>query len=418
MTIFPHHVPENHNPGWLVGHPALEPVTDAAPVRDYDTGYRGRVANDIPATGAWLEGDDPGERQFVDLGSIELELGGRLPNVRLAYETWGELNRDRSNAILLAHALTGDSHATSKDGKAGWWSEIVGPGKAIDTDKYFVVCPNCLGGCQGSTGAASIAPDGKPWGSRFPEVTIRDMCVAEKKLADRLGIESWEMIAGASFGGNRVMEWAATYPEMVKSIAVLVSNAATTAEQIAWGHTQKMAVEMDPAFNGGDYYDAPDGQGPHVGLGLARELAHITYRCPEELDLRFGRNEQKGENPLHGGRYAVASYLDYHARKLAVRFDANSYLTITKAWMTHDIGRGRGGTDAVVASLPMDAIVVAVTSDRLYYPKDVEALADALPGSGPAVYVDSAYGHDGFLIENDQVTAILKGFLERERAEA
>lgn len=410
MTTEPH-----HSPPYLVGQVPLRPVTDAAPVEDFDTGYKPSQTQQIPASGAWKEGDYPGEREFIDLGPQKLELGGRLPNVRLAYETWGELNDDQSNAVLLCHALTGDSHATSQHGVDGWWNEIVGPGKAIDTDRWFVVCPNVLGGCQGSTGPASQAPDGKPWGSRFPELTIRDMCAVEAELADRLGIASWALVAGASFGGSRVMEWAASYPDRVRSIAVLVSAPATTAEQIAWAHTQIAAIKLDPAFNNGDYYDAPDGHGPHRGLGLARELAHTTYRCPEELDRRFGRTPQEGENPLRDGRYAVVSYLNHHARKLALRFDANSYITISQAMITHDIGRSRGGTDAVVARLTMPALVVAVDTDRLFYPRDVAALADALPGSGPAVTVKSSYGHDGFLIENDQVTQILRDFLDDTR---
>ncbi|VEI13645.1 homoserine O-acetyltransferase MetX [Trueperella bialowiezensis] len=409
----PASAPSAAHPAYLVGYPPLTPVTDAAPVGDYDTGYHPPlVRKPVPATGAWLPGDDPGEREFASIGPVELELGGRIPDVTLAYETWGTLNADGTNAVLLCHALTGDSHATSKDGTDGWWHDIVGPGKAIDTDRWYVVCPNVLGGCQGSTGPASIAPDGKPWGSRWPEITIRDMCYAEKRLADQLGITRWALVAGASFGGNRVMEWAASYPQMTGAIAVLVSAAATTAEQIAYAKTQIQAVQLDPFFNGGDYYSQPDNHGPHRGLGLARELAHITYRCPTEFDERFGRTPQEGEDPLAGGRYAVSSYLDHHAYKLALRFDANSYIAISQSMITHDIGRGRGGTAKVVASLTMPALVVAVDTDRLFYPRDVEALADALPGSGPAVYVTSDYGHDGFLIENDQVTRILRDFLD------
>lgn len=404
--------PDASFPPFLVGYPPLTPVTDAAPVADFDTGYHPPLSRKpLPATGAWREGDDPGERQFADLGPLPLELGGTIP-VTLAFETWGTLAPDGSNAILLCHALTGDSHATSRDGTDGWWHDIVGPGKAIDTERWFVVCPNVLGGCQGSTGPASTAPDGKPWGSRFPEITIRDMCAAEKLLADRLGVRCWALIAGASFGGCRVMEWAASYPDMCAAIAVLVAGPATTAEQIAYQKTQNQAIALDPAFNGGDYYHLPDGAGPHRGLGLARELAHITYRSPLELHQRFGRTPQAGEDPLAGGRYAVSSYLDHHAYKLAARFDANSYLTISQSMITHDIGRGRGGTRAVVAALTMPALVVAVDSDRLFYPSDMAQLAAALPGARPLRTVVSEYGHDGFLIENDQVTAILGEFLD------
>lgn len=403
----------NHpeSPKFLVGHAPLDPVTDAEPIGDFDTGYTPRPRIGIPASGAWVEGDDPGERQFMDLGPQELELGCRLPNVRVAYETWGSLNSDRSNAILLCHALTGDSHATSKSGNSGWWKEIVGPGKALDTNHHFVVCPNVLGGCQGTTGPSSIAPDGRPWGPRFPEITMRDMVAVQAKLATLLGVEKFALIAGASFGGNLVMEWAASYPERTGAIAVLVSGPASTAEQIAYAHFQKLAIFQDPKWRAGNYYDAPDGEGPSDGMGLARQIAHLTYRCAPEMDVRFGRNAQDGEDPLHNGRYAVASYLDYHAYKLAMRFDANSYLAITQAFMTHDIGRGRGGTEAVLAGLLMPALVVAVDSDRLFHPKDMASLADRLPGSGPVVTVTSRHGHDGFLVENDQVTRILKDFL-------
>lgn len=401
------------NPGWLVGHAPLEPVTDAEPIGDFDTGYRPRPRRTLPVSGGWFEGDDPGERLFADVGPLELELGGRLPNVRIAYETWGTLAPNRSNAILLCHALTGDSHATNVDGSDGWWHDIVGPGKAIDTNRYYVVCPNVLGGCQGTTGPASIAPDGRPWGPRFPEITMRDMVAAEAKLADRLGVSRWALIAGASFGGDLVMEWAATCPARTGAIAVLVSGPASTAEQIAYAHFQKQAIMMDPNWRGGNYYDAPPGQGPTRGLGLAREIAHLTYRCAPELATRFDRTPQAGEDPLHGGRYAVQSYFDYHAYKLVNRFDANSYLTITQAFITHDVGRGRGGTEAVLSRLTMPALVVEVDSDRLFYPADMRKLAAALPGADGVVTVHSRHGHDGFLIENDQVTTILRTFLAR-----
>ncbi len=402
-------------PRYLVGHRPIDRVTDAAPIADFDTGYRPTPRLRIPPTGAWREGDDPGERRFADLGPMRLELGGELPQVRLAYETWGELNEEGTNAVLLCHALTGDSHATSREGNGdGWWAEIVGPGKALDTEKYFVCCPNVLGGCQGSTGPASLAPDGKEWGSRFPEVTIRDMVAAEALLADTLGVQRWCLVAGASFGGNLVMEWAASFPERTGAIAVLVSGAAATAEQIAFANLQKQAILGDPAWRGGDYYDAPDGHGPSFGLGLARKIAHLSYRCAPELQKRFGREAQGEENPLRGGRYAVESYLDYHAYKLSLRFDANSYLVITQAFITHDIGRGRGGTHTVLTSLTMPALVVQVDSDRLFYPTDMRALADALPGCAGVVSVHSDHGHDGFLVENEQVAHILRQFLARK----
>lgn len=369
----------------------------------------------LPATGAWLEGADPGYRIFADIGLLDLELGGSLP-VKIAYETWGEYNGE--NAILLCHPLTGDSHAS---GQGGWWDDIVGPGKAINTDKYYVVAPNVLGGCQGTTGPASIAPDGKPYGSRFPEITVRDQVRAEAALADFLGIKKWRLVAGASAGGQRVMEWAASYPERTLSFATLVANAEATGEQISFARQQQVALFLDPAFRGGDYYDARCGEGPHRGLALARAIAHTTYRCHEELDSRFGNSPQPGEEPLSSGktlsdlatagRFAAESYLDYHGYKLASRFDANSYLVLNRAMTTHSIGRGRGGTESVLANLKMPALVVSVDSDRLFYPEDVAALAHALPGCNGVIQVSSKFGHDGFLVESSQVSAIISEFL-------
>ncbi|MHB1065038.1 MAG: homoserine O-acetyltransferase MetX [Georgenia sp.] len=367
----------------------------------------------IPATGAWRDGDAPGPRRFADLGALPLEAGGRLPHVRLAYETWGELNEAGDNAVLVLHALTGDSHVVRHDAGEpdGWWSQVVGPGRAIDTDRYFVVAPNVLGGCQGSTGPSSPAPDGTPWGSRFPLLTVRDQVAAEIELADRLGIGRWALVVGASMGGHRVLEWAVTAPERVAAVAVVASTAQTSAEQVAWAHTQLAAIQLDPAWRGGDYYDAAPGHGPHAGLGLARQIAHTTYRSPVELDERFGRLPQHAEEPLAGGRYAVQSYLDHHAGKLAVRFDANSYLTLTQSMITHDLGRDRGGVEAALAQVTAETLVVAVDSDRLFFPAESERIAAAVPNAGPVAYVRSPYGHDGFLIEHDQVAALLGRFL-------
>lgn len=377
-------------------------MTDINPL----TGGGGNdVPATLPATGAWLETHPAGPRRFADLGHLDLEAGGTL-EVRLAYETWGEYRGD--NAILLCHPLTGDSHAT---GGGGWWEDIVGPGKAIDTDRFYVVSPNCLGGCQGSTGPASLAPDGVRYGSRFPTITVRDQVGAEKLLQDHLGVARWELVAGASAGGHRVMEWAASYPEDTAAIAVLVSNGRSTAEQIAWAHQQINVIKLDPWFRGGDYYEAGDGMGPHRGLGLARAIAHTTYRSPAEYDQRFGNSAQAGEDPLAGGRFAIGSYLDYHGGKLAARFDANSYIALTETMMTHDIGRGRGGLDKVLAGLGMPALVVRVTSDRLFYPEDMTKLAQALPGCTGVRTVESLYGHDGFLVESEQVSRIMADFI-------
>src|SRR5690625_4544749 len=296
-----------------------------------------RLPERIPASAAWQPGAPAGNRQFIDLGSLYLEAGGQLPAVTMAYETWGELNADASNAVLILHALTGDSHVRGDAGEGhlsgGWWDGLVGPGKAIDTDKYFVVAPNVLGGCQGTTGPASASPNGSPWGSRFPYVTVRDQVAAEAELADRLGIYRWQAVVGGSVGGHRALEWAAGYPDRVEALIAVATAAQTSGDQIAWAHPQILAIRGDPKFRGGDYYDAEDNDGPHVGLAIARQIAHTTYRSALEFDERFGRLPQGGEEPSGEiGRFAVQSYLDHHGGKLARRFDANSYVILTHTY--------------------------------------------------------------------------------------
>lgn len=357
---------------------------------------------------AWREGDPVGARLFADLGAVELERGGVLPAVRVAYETWGRLNARRDNAILVEHALTGDSHVVGAPEPGhptpGWWDGLVGPGRPLDTDRFFVVAANVLGGCQGTTGPSSAAADGRPWGSRFPFITVRDQVQTEALLADTLGIRTWRLVLGGSMGGMRALEWAVTHPARVQTAMVLASTAYATAEQIGWCQTQLLAIRSDPHFHGGDYYDAP--QGPEVGLGIARRIAHVTYRSELELHTRFGRTPQGVEEPLGGqGRYAVESYLDHHAGKLSGRFDANSYLVLTEAMNSHDIGRARGGVEAALAGVSAELVVVAVDTDRLYPPRLSVELAEAAPRATLHT-VRSEYGHDGFLIELDQVGAI------------
>lgn len=379
----------------------------------------------IPASSAWREGDHPGRRQFFALGDLPIEVGldgsdsgGVLPGVRMAYETWGELDADGANAIYVAHALTGDSHATGHAGEGhhtgGWWTSMVGPGRPVDTDRYFVVCANVVGGCQGTTGPSSAHPtDGRPWGSRFPYLTLRDMVTAEIALMDYLGVATWKLVLGPSMGGMRALEWAAMAPSRVRAIVIEGATAASTADQIAWAVPQLAAIRSDPKFRGGDYYDAADGDGPHVGMGIARMIAHTTYRSEGELGIRFGRAFQHGENPMgEGGRFAVASYLEHHADKLARRFDANTYLCLTEAVLSHDIGRGRGGIEAALARIDIPALVLAVDSDRLYPVTNAELLDAHLTGSDGVALVHSDVGHDGFLVESEQVNAHVTAFLE------
>jgi homoserine O-acetyltransferase len=375
----------------------------------------------IPASAAWRPGDPVGQRKFLDIGTLPLEADplGSL-DVTLAYQTWGELNDARDNAIYVAHAFTGDSHVygPAVDGHltAGWWNGLVGPGKPIDTERYFVVSANVVGGCQGTTGPAHPHPlDGRPWGSRFPWVTLRDMVEAEVRLTDYLGIDAWALIVGPSMGGMRALEWAATYPERVRAIGAVGTTAATTAEQIAWGRAQALAITLDPAFQGGDYYEAGDHGGPHRGLGIARSIAHTTYRSEQELDRRFGRDVQLG-NPLsHHGQFTVESYLQHHGEKLARRFDANTYLRMIHAVNTHDVGRGRGSIDEALAGYRGEALVVAIDSDRLYPLPNSERIAAALPQVNLTV-LHSDIGHDGFLVESSGLNAAVESTLERALA--
>ncbi|WP_127358367.1 homoserine O-acetyltransferase MetX [Actinacidiphila soli] len=366
-----------------------------------------------PASGAWREGDPPGRRQWhVREKPLALEAGGELRTVRLAYETWGRLAPDGSNAVLVLHALTGDSHVVGPAGPghptAGWWDGLIGPGRALDTDRWFVVAPNVLGGCQGSTGPSSLGPDGRRWGGSFPYLTQRDQVAAEADLADALGIDRWALVIGGSMGGMRALEWAVSHPERTQALLLLACPAAASAEQIAWATIQLHAIRSDPHWRGGDYHDAAPGHGPHAGLGLARRLAHVTYRSEAELQARFGRTPQGAENPWHNGRYQVESYLDHHAAKLVRRFDAGSYTVLTEAMNSHDIGRARGGTAAALRRVTARTLVAGVDSDRLYPLSQQAELAAGIPGADRLRVIESPYGHDGFLIETDQVAALVR----------
>ncbi|MFY0409076.1 homoserine O-acetyltransferase MetX [Solicola sp. PLA-1-18] len=362
-----------------------------------------------PATGAWREGDAAGGRLFADLGDLALESGEVLPDVRIAYETWGEPSADGSNAVLVLHALTGDSHVTGDAGPGhpspGWWSGLVGPGRPIDTDRFFVVAPNILGGCQGSTGPSSPGPDGRPWGARFPALTVRDQVAAEQLLADRLGVARWAGVTGGSAGGMRALEWAISRPESVATLFLLAASASASADQIGLSTTQVEAIVSDPAFAGGDYYDAAPGDGPHRGLELARRIAHLSYRSAGELAERFGRTV--GED----GRWAVESYLAHHGDKLARRFDANTYVTLTRAMDSHDVGRDRGGVPAALGRITARTVVAGIDSDRLYPLSQQEEIAASVPTCDYLDVVESVHGHDGFLVELDAVAPLARRLL-------
>ncbi len=361
----------------------------------------------------WGEGDPVAGRRFIELGPVDLELGGALPAVRVAYESWGEPVRDAGggvrNAVLVEHALTGDAHvvgpASLGQPTPGWWSAVVGPGAPLDTDRWYVVAANVLGGCQGTTGPGSPAPDGRAWGSRFPRITVGDQVAVEARLADALGLGTFAAVIGGSMGGMRSLEWAASRPDRVGSALVLAVGAAATADQIGTQTAQIHAITGDPGWAGGDFDRA--GPGPAFGLGLARRLAHLTYRSERELDLRFGREPQDGEDPDGVGRFAVQSYLDHHAAKLVQRFDAGSYVVLTDAMNSWDVGRGRGGTAAALRTLTVPIVVAGIDSDRLYPLRLQREIADLAPTAEDVRTITSLYGHDGFLLEAGQVGALV-----------
>ncbi len=373
-----------------------------------------RTANPLPVSGAWRVGDDPGHRRFLSAEgrALPLEGGGLLRDVTVAYETWGELDAAATNAVLVCHALTGDSHAAGPVGHGhpapGWWDDLIGPGRPLDTDRYFVVCANVLGGCQGTTGPSSPDPTtGTPYGSRFPVVSIRDIVRSQAGLADHLGIGCWLAVVGGSMGGMQVLEWGVMFPDRVRSLVAIATTAAASAQQIAWSAVGRAAIELDPAFAGGDYYGALPGEGPHRGLALARSVAQITYRSEEVYDARFGRASLEPLDTFRlAQRFDVEGYLDYHGAKLVGRFDANTYLRLCKAMDLHDLGRGRNGVPAALARVTVPTLTMSVTSDALYPPHQQHELRDLLRAAGipvEHVTIDSPHGHDAFLIETDQV---------------
>ena len=380
-----------------------------------------------PVSGAWQPGDPPGRRQFYTFPAdrpFALDGGVTLHDVTVAYETWGVLNDRASNAVLLCHAWTGDSHAAGEAGRGhpapGWWDDLIGPGRAIDTDRWFVVCANVLGGCQGSTGPASPHPaDGRPYGSRFPVVTIRDMVRAQARLATHLGITTWHAVVGGSMGGMQVLEWALTFPQRVRSIVPIATCAQATAQQIAWGAIGRRAIRLDPRWRGGNYYDAPAGEGPSEGLAVARMIAQVTFRSDNVFTDKFGRDLADG-NELSDSldlwqRFEVERYLEYHGDKLVRRFDTNSYLVIGKAMDLHDVGRNRGGLEAALARVRVPALTLGIWSDMLYPTYQQRQIAALLTNSPSSEYVelDSPHGHDAFLIEFDQVGPPITRFLDR-----
>ncbi len=386
------------------------------------------MRSDYPATGAWYDGAAFGTRKFLEFPKdrpVALDSGKTLQQVTIAYETWGELNSDKSNAILLCHAWTGDSHAagSAQDGQPtpGWWDGLVGSGCAIDTDKYFVVCTNSLGGCQGSTGPASLhQSDGKPYGSRFPVITVRDMVRAQVRVSDMLGIDVWHCVIGGSMGGMQVLEWGVTFPHRVRTLVPIATCLQATAQQIAWGAIGRRSIRLDPKWRGGDYYDAAIGDGPWQGLAIARMVAQVTFRSDNVFTDRFGRELADTDADYNGlglwDKFEVENYLDHHGDKLIRRFDTNSYLIIGKAMDLHDVARGRGSLQTAASRISAPVLSMGISSDILYPAYQQKQICEIINESGGSceyVEIDSPHGHDAFLINLDQVGKPLAEFLQK-----
>ena len=366
------------------------------------------------------------EKQLLIFGEppdeMVLESGSRFGPITLAYETCGTLNEAKDNVILILHALSGDSHVAGyyspHDDKPGWWDNMVGPGKGIDTDKYFIVCSNIIGSCMGSSGPCSINPKTVlPYGLDFPVVTIGDMVEAQKALIDHLGIKKLLAVVGGSIGGMQVLEWCARYPEMVTAAIPLASTTKHSALAIAFNEVARQAIMADPNWNNGDYYFGPK---PDMGLAVARMIGHITYLSDESMRLKFGRRLQdKSDFSFNFDvDFQVESYLRYQGRKFVERFDANSFLYITKAADYYDLGKQHGDGSEVKAFSKMAAafLVVSFTSDWLYPTYQSRAMVKALKKNGLDVSfceIEAEWGHDAFLLPNERLTSVIRGFLER-----
>ena len=393
---------------------------DSAPSEFISEEQRRQLVGRPPATGAWLVGDPVGDRKFSEVFDLDLESGGRLEGARLAYETWGEINSDRTNAILVLHALTGDSHTSGNAGDghptSGWWNGLIGPGLALDTDKYFVITPNVLGGCQGSTGPSSLDKNGREYGPAFPQLTIRDQARSFELLAEQLGISQWHAVIGGSMAGMHALEMAIENSESIGRLAVLAAPPYSTSDQIALNTVQLEAIRSDNNFAAGWYYDAKPGFGPHKGLALARRMALLNYRSPAELNERFGRTWQSQVSPLtERGKFAVESYLDFHGNKFVRRFDANSYITLVNAMNSHDVGRDRESVESALSKITCRTLVLGLDSDRLFPLSGQMIIAEHISGElygGELQVIQSEFGHDGFLIEIQEVGSRLKGLIE------
>jgi homoserine O-acetyltransferase len=354
-----------------------------------------------------------GETGVVAIGSLTLQSGAVLDDVHIAVQRWGELSPQRDNVVMVLHALTGDSHVIGPAGPGhptpGWWDGVIGPAAPIDTNRWCAVATNVLGGCRGSTGPSSLARDGKPWGSRFPSISIRDQVQADIAALAALGISEVAAVLGGSMGGARGLEWMVGHPDQVRAGLLLAVGARATADQIGTQCTQVAAIKADPDWQGGDYHGT--GRSPKAGLAIARRIAHLTYRGEAELDRRFSNRAQDEEDPADP-RYAVQSYLEHQGDKLVSRFDAGSYVALSDALSGYDVGAGRGGVSAALRGCPVPAVVAGITSDRLYPLRLQAELAELLPGCEGLQVVDSDSGHDGFLLETDRVGELIRHTLD------
>lgn len=346
------------------------------------------------------------------------EAGAQLPHIELAYETWGRLNTSRDNAVLVIHALTGDSHAAShpeiEGDRPGWWEPVIGPGRPIDTDRYFVICANALGSCYGSTGPRSLDPDGQRYNMRFPVLTVRDLVNAQLRLLDRLGIDHLAYAAGASLGGMQILELAALAPERVEHAIIIAASGRFHAQGIAYNEIQRRAIMLDPAWQGGEYeFDAA----PSSGIALARMLGMVTYQSDPAMTARFDRAPARYTAwPAFGDYYDVEGYLHYQGDKLASRFDANTYLYLSRAMDSHDIGRDRDGLHEAARRIAARTTFIGVSSDILFPPEHVKATSETLRSAGcrsTYLELDSIHGHDAFLKEFEHFAPLLRSSIER-----
>jgi len=341
--------------------------------------------------------------------------GEILPDLAIAYETYGSLNAEKDNAIWVCHALSGDAHCAGRYAEAskyGWWHTLIGPGKKLDTDKYFVICSNVIGGCSGSTGPSSTNPKtGKPYGLDFPIITIADMVAAQKRLLDRLGIARLHAVIGGSMGGMQALQWAVSYPDVVRNLVAVATCVRHTAQQIAFNEVGRRAIVSDPNWKEGHYYGT---EGPALGLSVARMIGHITYLSETSMMNKFGRRVRETHADKFEPAFEVETYLSHQGSAFVGRFDANSYLYITKALDTFDLASESGTLEDSLARFKGRTLLISFSSDWLYPPVQLKEIATAIrKKQGAVTYceIETDYGHDSFLLKNDQMESLIEGFL-------